>query len=80
VDDDREISWPKWFFKTIWSGFPLGRIETGLFPHGKEMTEFGTTWSKSVGVIALLWFLFYVFVDISNFGADATARDRFMRF
>ena len=44
------------------------------------MTEFGTTWSKSVGVIALLWFVFYVFVDIINFGADASARDRFLRF
>ena len=27
-------SCPAWFFGTIWSGFPLGKVQTGLFAYG----------------------------------------------
>jgi hypothetical protein len=32
---DKTPCW-RWFWEMLWSGFPLGRVNTGLYGYGKR--------------------------------------------
>ena len=64
----------------MWSGFPLGRIKTGLYADGNTEFQFGTCCSKLVGLIALMIFIAMTVYNLSKFGNGVTYNQQQERF
>ena len=67
--DERRLNRCKWLLETMWDGFPLGRIRTGLYTEGAQHFVFSTVFSKIVGIIAAIFFLVVMGIDFSKFGS-----------
>ena len=67
--NERRLNRCVWLLETIWDGFPLGRIRTGLYAEGAKHFVFATVFSKIIGIIALAAFLTVMVVDFSKFGS-----------
>ena len=53
---------------SLYENFPLGNIAPPLYYEGSELLLYSTTFSKILGIVTFILFLFYIGNSLNNFG------------